>query len=208
MKVTDLPDFRPWYVAAVRLLQSGAVYADDPRVWDILLGAQTPLSEYFGRVGLLLVVDEPEGLAYLRQLTEDELPDAYERLPKLFRRARLGYDETLLCVLLREELRRFEEEDLDNDRCGIETIQLFERWRAIAPSQHDEVRARRDLSTALGKLDDLGFVRKYSDEPEAWEIRRILKARLPVAELEALKEKLLAAAKSRTATDKTESPDG
>src|SRR5437667_8868803 len=123
MKVTDLPEFRPWYVAAVRLLQSGAVYADDSRVWDILLGARTPVSEYFARVGLLLVVDEPEGLAYLRQLTEDELPEAYDRLPKLFRRARLGYDETLLCVLLREELRRFEEEDLDNDRCGIDTVQ-------------------------------------------------------------------------------------
>lgn len=207
MKVTDLPEFRPWHVAAVRLLQSGAVYADDPRVWDILLGARTPLSDFFGRIGLLLVVDEPEGLAYLRQLKEDELPESYDRLPKLFRRARLGYDETLLCVLLREELRRFEEEDLDNERCGIETNQLFEQWRAISSDQQDEVRARRDLSTALSKLEDLGFVRKYSDEPEAWEIRRILKARLPVAELEALKEKLLQAS-SRTASDKKESPDG
>src|SRR6266849_2708193 len=56
MKVADLPDFRPWYVAAVRLLQSGAVYADDPRVWDILLASRTPLMEYFVRIGLLLVV--------------------------------------------------------------------------------------------------------------------------------------------------------
>jgi hypothetical protein len=204
MKVADLPEFRPWYVAAVRLLQGGAVYADDPRVWDIVLASQTPLAEYFARIGLLLVVDEPEGLAYLRQLTEDELPDAYDRLPKLFRRARLGYDETLLCVLLREELRRFEEEDLDNDRCGIEAAELFERWQAVAPSQHDDVRARRDLSAALGKLEELGFVRKYSDEPEGWEIRRILKARLPVAELEALKEKLVSAAKNRAGADQKE----
>jgi len=42
---------------------------------------------------------------FMRQLTEDELPDGYDRLPKVFRRTRLGYDETLLCVLLREELR-------------------------------------------------------------------------------------------------------
>jgi hypothetical protein len=204
MKIADLPEFKPWYVAAVRLLQGGAVYSDDPRVWDIVLASQTQLTEYFARIGLLLVVDEPEGLAYLRQLTEDELPDAYDRLPKLFRRARLGYDETLLCVLLREELRRFEDEDLDNDRCGIEAAQLFEQWQAIAPSQHDEVRARRDLSAALGRLEELGFVRKYSDEPEAWEIRRILKARLPVSELEALKYKLVTAAKNRTAADHKE----
>jgi hypothetical protein len=204
MKVADLPEFRPWYVAAVRLLQAGAVYADDPRVWDTLLASRTPLTDYFARIGLLLVVDEPEGLAYLRQLTDDELPDTYDRLPKLFRRARLGYDETLLCVLLREELRRYEDEDIDNDRCGIDAAQLFEQWQAIAPSQHDEVRARRDLSAALSKLEELGFVRKYSDEPEAWEIRRILKARLPVSEIEALKEKLVSAARNRTAADRKE----
>lgn len=197
MKAGDLPEFRPWYSAAIRLLQSGAVYSDDSRTWDTLLASQTPLHDYFARIGLQLVVDEPEGLAYLRQLTEDELPDGYDGLPRLFRRARLGYDETLLCVLLREELRRFEEEDIDNDRCGIDPAQLFEQWQSIAPSRHDDVRARRDLSAALGKLEELGFVRKYSDEPEAWEIRRILKARLPVAELEALKSKLLNAAKAR-----------
>ncbi len=197
MKTGDLPEFRPWFAAAIRLLQGGAVYSDDSRTWDTLLTSQSPLRDYFARIGLLLVVDEPEGLAYLRQLTEDELPEEYDGLPKLFRRARLGYDETLLCVLLREELRRFEEEDIDNDRCGMDAAQLFEQWQSIAPSRHDEVRARRDLSAALGKLEELGFVRKYSDEPEAWEIRRILKARLPVAELEALKAKLLDAAKTR-----------
>jgi len=197
MKAGDLPEFRPWYAAAIRLLQGGALYSDDTRTWDTLLASQAPLRDYFARIGLLLVVDEPEGLAYLRQLAEDELPDGYDGLPKLFRRARLGYDETLLCVLLREELRRFEEEDIDNDRCGIDAAQLFEQWQSIAPSRHDDVRARRDLSAALGKLEELGFVRKYSDEPEAWEIRRILKARLPVAELEALKAKLLSAAKTR-----------
>jgi Domain of unknown function (DUF4194) len=197
MKTGDLPEFRPWFAAAIRLLQGGAVYSDDSRTWDTLLASQSPLRDYFARIGLLLVLDEPEGLAYLRQLTEDELPEEYDGLPKLFRRARLGYDETLLCVLLREELRRFEEEDIDNDRCGMDAAQLFEQWQSIAPSRHDEVRARRDLSAALGKLEELGFVRKYSDEPEAWEIRRILKARLPVAELEALKAKLLDAAKTR-----------
>lgn len=208
MKVADLPEFRPWYIAAVRLLQGGAVYADDARAWDILLASQTPLTEYFARLGLLLVIDEPEGLAYLRQLRDDELPEAYEQLPKLFRRSRLGYDETLLCVLLREELRRFEDEDVDNDRCGIDGAVLFEQWKAISSSQRDEVRARRDLSSALGKLEDLGFVRKYSDEPEAWEIRRILKARLPVAELELLRERMFSAAKREPEAEKAGDSNG
>jgi hypothetical protein len=198
MPAAELPEFREWGIAAVKLLQ-GVVYADEPRPWEIVLSSQTQLATYFARLGLLLVVDEPEGLAYLRQLTDDEFPEGYERLPKLFRKTRLGYDKTLLCVLLREQLRRFEEEDLENERCVVEAAALFDRWRILSSAQQDEVRARRELSSALGKLEDLGFVRKVADEPEAWEIRRILKARLPVADLENLKARMLEAAMRRPA---------
>src|SRR5919201_6455978 len=146
MPGAELPEFREWSVAAVRLLQ-GVVYADDPVTWGLVVSSQSQLAAYFARLGLLLVVDEPEGLAYLRQLNEDELPDGYDRLPRLFRRTRLGYDETLLCVLLREELRRFEEEDLPTERCVVEAAALFERWRDLFPAQ-DDVQARRGVASA------------------------------------------------------------
>jgi hypothetical protein len=206
MPGAELPEFREWSVAAVRLLQ-GVVYADDPVTWGLVVSSQAQLADYFARLGLLLVVDEPEGLAYLRQLNADELPEGYDRLPRLFRRTRLGYDETLLCVLLREELRRFEEEDLHNERCVVEAAALFERWRDLFPAQ-DDVQARRELSSALAKLEELGFVRKFADEPPAWEVRRILKARLPVAELEALKGKLLGAVSRRAGDDQASQSDG
>jgi hypothetical protein len=191
MSAAELPEFREWSIGAVRLLHQGVVYSDESRVWDTVLSSQPQLSSYFARLGLLVVVDEPEGLAYLRQFTDDELPEGYDRLPKLFRKTHLGYDETVLCVLLRELLLRFEEEDLNNERCVVEASELFDRWRILSAVQHDDVRARRELSSALGKLEDIGFVRKLTGEPEAWEIRRILKARLPVAELELLKARLL-----------------
>ena len=190
---TALPEFREWSVAAVHLLRE-VVYSDEPRVWQIVLSSQTQLESYFARLGLHLVVDEPEGLAYLRQMTECEQSEGYDQLPKLIRKTRLGYDATLLCVLLREELRRFEEEEVHNRRCVIEADTLFEQWKTFFPLQADEVRQRRELAAALRKLDELGFARKFSDEPEGWEIRRIIKARLPVAELESLKRQLIAAA--------------
>ena len=53
----EMPEFREWSDVAVRLLQ-GVVYPEDGRPWDVLLRNLTPLEEYFGRVGLQLVVDE------------------------------------------------------------------------------------------------------------------------------------------------------
>ena len=184
-----LPEFCDWSVAAVRLLQ-GVVYADDAKTWDLVLSNQSTLEDYLGRIGLLLVVDEAEGFAYLRQPASDDYPPGYDDLPKLFRRARLGYGPTLLCVLLRETLHRFEEEDVDNERCVIETAALEEQWRAFFPPEHDEVKQSKDLAVALRKIEELSFIRKFCDAPEAWEIRRIIKARLPAAELENLREQL------------------
>jgi hypothetical protein len=189
---SNWPDFRDWSIAAVHLLR-GVVYADDARVWDIVLASQGNLALYLSRLGLLLVVDEAEGFAYVRQVEGEELPEGYERLPKLIHKTRLGYDSTLLCILLREELRRFEEEEVHDQRCVVEATPLFDQWKGFFPTQQDEVVSRRHLAAALRKLEEFGFVKKFSDEPESWEIRRILKARLPVAQLENLKTQFVAA---------------
>ncbi|MCL4209601.1 MAG: DUF4194 domain-containing protein [Phycisphaeraceae bacterium] len=197
---SPIPEFREWSIAAVRLLQ-GVIYADEDRVWNILLSSRSQIETFVARLGLTLVVDEAEGYAYVRQWGEDECPSGYEQLPKLVRRSQLGYAPTMLAVLFRDELRRFEEDDLHNERCVVEIEAIFDQWKAFFPAQYDEVRHRKDFSAALHKLDDLGFVRKFADNPEAWEVRRILKAKLPASELEALKQQLAAAAAARTQGD-------
>jgi hypothetical protein len=189
-----LPSYKDWSVAAVRLLQ-GPVYSDET-AWDVLLRFHSALSDYFARIGLILVVDEPEGLAYIRQLTDDEAPDEYQSLPRLFRRTRLGYETTLLCVLLRDELRRFEEEELDNRRCIVELAELLDQWKMFFPRGEDEVRLQKSLDVAMRKLESLRFVSRFGEGQGSWEVRRILKARLPVNELERLKEQLLETVKT------------
>jgi hypothetical protein len=197
---SPIPEFREWSIAAVRLLQ-GVIYADEDRVWNILLSNRSQIETFVARLGLTLVVDEAEGYAYVRQWGEDECPNGYEQLPKLVRRSQLGYAPTMLAVLFRDELRRFEEDDLHNERCVVEIDAIFDQWKGFFPAQYDEVRQRKEFSAALHKLDDLGFVRKFADNPEAWEVRRILKAKLPASELETLKQQLAAAAAARTQGD-------
>ena len=68
---------------------------------------------------------------------------------------------------------------------------LFEQWKALRLSQGDDVKQLKELRSTCKRLEDFGFVRRFSDDPPDWEIRRILKARLPAAELESLKDQLL-----------------
>jgi hypothetical protein len=185
----ELPPARPEGLAAVRLLQ-GVVYSEDDRAWQLVLTYRSDLSDYFARIGLLLIVDEPDGLAYLRQLTDEQREAGYEHLPRLLRRVPLSYDLTLLCVLLRDELRRFEDEDLDNERCVVDLESLREVWKSFQPAKHDDVQAKKSLEAAMKKLEQLRFVRQFGETDE-YEVRRILKARVPLESLETLRKELV-----------------
>lgn len=185
----DLPDFDELGIPAVRLLQ-GVLYAEETAAWDILLARESDLATYFARIGLVLVIDRDEHLAYLRQLDDDHRTGGYERLPRLFRRAPLGYPATLLCVLLRDEYRRFEDEDLDNERCIVEVDALMDEWKQFFPSDSDEVRLRKQLLSALASLERLRFVRKFGTGGNTWEVAKLLKARLPLDELESLRAQM------------------
>jgi Domain of unknown function (DUF4194) len=146
--MSELAEFHERGIAAIKLLQ-GVVYSDDEDAWSILLNNESDLAEYFNEIGLALVIDRGEGIAYLKQYEDDERSEGYERLPRLFRKTPLGYEATLLCVLLRDEYRRFEEEDLDNERCVVEMDGLFEMWKSFFPADSDEVTLRKRLTTSL-----------------------------------------------------------
>ncbi|PAY21174.1 hypothetical protein CKO51_02490 [Rhodopirellula sp. SM50] len=193
----SLPPPVPWAPAAVRLLQ-GIVYHDDAGdTWERILSGVTPLSDYFARIGLMLIVNEDDGMAYLRQIEPEILPPDYPSIPKLFRSIRLSFEASLLCVLLRDELRRFEEEIHRDDRCVISQASLLEIWQSLVPGNDDAVRANRNLGGQLRKLEELKYVKRFEKQPPSWEIRRILKARLPLAELERLRTDLTAELKRR-----------
>jgi hypothetical protein len=183
-----LPEFKEWSIVAAKLLQ-GCIYNDEEHAWAITLRWQSQLESYFARIGLVLVVNEADGMAYLRQLTEGESDGGYDKIPRLFRRVALSYETTLLCVVLRDALRRFEE-DVDHERCIVEVDALLETWKTFFPDGEDELKLRKQLEKNLRKLDEFRFVRRFGDDGNSWEVRPILKARLPLSELEKLRDQL------------------
>lgn len=187
--MSELAEFRERGIAAVHLLQ-GVVYEEDKETWTILLGNESDLCDYFCEIGLTLVIDRAEGIAYLRQFDDDERTAGYERLPRLFKKTPLSYDATLLCVLLREEYRKFEDEDLDNERCVVDVELLFDLWKSFHSSNSDEVALQKRLTQMLNQLEKLKFVRKLKSDSDAWEVRKLLKARIPIDELDHLRDRL------------------
>jgi len=189
--MNEVPEFREHGIAAIRLLQ-GVIYEDDKDAWSIVLSNESDLTDYFYQIGLSLVIDRAEGMAYLRQFHDDERTDGYERLPRLFRKTPLSYEATLLCAVLRDEYRKFEEQDVDNERCVVAADALLDEWKAYCPSEADEVTLRKRLVALLNQLEKMKFVKRIASDTDSWEVRKLLKARLPLDELDSLRERLLA----------------
>ncbi len=83
--------------------------------------------------------------------------------------------------------------------CVVDLDTLFDAWKSFFPPEADEIQLRKRLHASLKRLEDLKFVVKFDSENEEWEVRKILKARLPLEDLENLRDRLLAAEQGKPA---------
>lgn len=58
----------------IQLLSGIVVKEAAPESWNMILSQQYRINEYMEKIGLLLVIDEDGGYAFLKQKETDELP--------------------------------------------------------------------------------------------------------------------------------------
>ena len=153
-------------------LYKGVVYRDaDEAHWSRLLALQASVVAHFSAVGLEVCVDESEGFAFLRTRVQ---PDG-EELPRLVTRRQLTYSVSLLLALLRKKM-------IEADAGGSDARLILTRDEAVdlvrvfLPAGTNEAKVTDQVTAALGKVEELGFVRRLAGHSETFEVRRILKA--------------------------------
>jgi len=153
-------------------LLKGVVYRDTAEVlWPQLLALRLQVSDYVAVVGLTLVVDEAEGYAFLRSRDDPDEPD----LPRLVARRPLSFHVSLLLALLRKKLAEFDAVSAET-RLVLSRDQIVEMVRVFLPESSNEARLIATIDTHLGKIIDLGFLRRLRGADDQYEVRRIIKA--------------------------------
>lgn len=185
--------------AAVYLLR-GILYRDRAHEWEQLLRHRRGLEDYFSTLGLQLFVDEAEGYAYLRQTEEGEADD----FPRLMSRRNLSYPQTILLVLLRKRLVEFEASGEDS-RLVLSGQEMLDMMRVYWDELDTNERKREEtVESAIKKLVVFNFLRPIKGERNRFEVRRILKAYLPVEEIKNIYDKLSAYHRSRFGNNEEE----
>lgn len=177
----------PYALAVIKLFQ-GVVYSDDKTVWNCLVQYQLDIQQHFSGIGIEVFVLENEGFAYLKQKERD--PSQEEYLPHIIERRQLSYPVTLLSVLLFEKLIEFDMKGGDSTRLIIDREEIKNSVRIFLPEGSNEAKLTDKVDIHIKKLVDVGFLRELSTDPNKFEVRRILKAKISADGLLEIKEKL------------------
>ena len=175
-----------------RLLRE-PIYREDGDLWDALRAGRDEIRHYFRQIGQELVLDEGEGFAFIRQLEIE----GDERVPRLVRKRPLSYHATLLLVCLREEIVRFDSRADDAARLIKSRNELHALITSLVPESNNQVRDATKIDAAIRRLEEHGFLRSLGTEHDAFQVMRIVKARLTPAELEDIRDRLLRHAAER-----------
>jgi len=162
----------------VTQLMKGVVHQDThAKAWRHLLQLQAQVRDYVATMGLIVVIDEAEGYAFLRsRVDEGEDEDSTRSGPqRLIARRSLPFSTSLLLALLRKRLAEFDVTD-SGTRCVLSRDQIVELLRVFIPERSNEAKLVDQVDVTIGKVVDLGFLRRVKDEKAMFEIRRILKA--------------------------------
>ncbi len=185
----------PFADVLVKLLQ-GPIYDESKTAWNDLLIHQKQINIYLEQMGLELIVEKNDGYAFLRQIELDESG----RTIGLIRRLSLTFEQTLLCVLLREWIDEFETGITDNPSLYISHQDFRDRIEIFFKDQSNKVKLIKELDRYIKDMIKFGFLKPANfteqagedatQEVQLYEVRRIIKSRITSDKLEEFKNKL------------------
>jgi hypothetical protein len=193
MNTAEKNNLLPYARSVLRLLQ-GVVYVDETKYWDEIRQYQGPISGYVSQIGLELVFNAEDGFAYIFQPEPKEADE--KALPKLMRTRQLKYEQSLLCILLREAMEELDAATNTGTRLYITKGGIKERIEVFFKDHPNKQRLYKELDASIEyAIKQLGILRLVQEDEiftdnTRYEISRIIKAMITAEKLEEAKLKL------------------
>jgi hypothetical protein len=193
---TDKQPILPYTPVFIRLLKGPVEYLEKT-AWEQLLQYQTELTKFLQQMGLILVLEKEDGFAYLEQTKLDE----EDNVVGWVRRIQLGYEESILLVLLRDMMAEFEVGEASTRELIKKRREIKEYAELFFKENPSRVKFIRDLDRLIDRVEELDFLEKVetSDLPDEqkFRVKKIIKARVDNELLENFKQQLIEHAAGR-----------
>src|ERR1700749_512351 len=186
----------PYTSVLIRLLKGPVEYLDKS-AWEQLLQYQGELTRFLQQLGLQLVLEKDDGYAYLEQVRLDE----DDTVAGWVRRIQLGYEESILLVLLRDMMAEFEVGEATTRELIRKRREIKEYAELFFKENPSRVKFIRDLDRLIDRVEELDFLEKVEThdlpDEQKFRVKKIIKARVDNELLENFKQQLIEHAAGR-----------
>lgn len=175
-------------LAVVRLLK-GTVNSNDT-VWDDVLLYRIAIQKYVNVIGLELIIKENDGYAFLKQFNIDDDDNTIG----LVSRKQVGFETSVLLVVLRQILEDFENNptDCSGSEKFIDREELIDQIELFLPDKYDKIGYLKELESYIKRIEKLGYIKRIDgdDRNVRYRIHKIIKEKVNIDALEEFKTKL------------------
>lgn len=181
-------NIQPYSKIIIKLLK-GTINSSDS-VWDEMIFHKNAIQKYVNVIGLEFIIKDLDGYAYLRQFQIDEDDNSLG----LVSRKQVGFETSVLLVILRQLIEDFENDPTDfrGSEKYIDKEELIEQIELFLPEEYDTIGYLKKLDHYITRVEDLGYIKELSDDDTTirYKIHRIIKERVNIDTLESFKKKL------------------
>lgn len=168
----------PYTPVFVKLLKGPVEYLDKTN-WERLTQHRTELAGFVQRLGLMLVIDEQDGYAYLKHSFTDDEETA--EVSWMQRRA-FTYEESIMLILLREMMSEFELGESASRELIKKRRELKEYAELFFKENPSRIKFLKEIDRLIDKAEENGFLQLTEDhevtDEQRFRIRKIIKAKV------------------------------
>ncbi len=197
MNDNNFTNTKQWSDICVRLLQGPIFEEDNKDLFERLRLWNKEINSYFNIIGLKLFYSDEIDYSYLEQI-EDEDGNVINNFNRLLKRHPLTYEASLILVILREELDKFEIENLNSENLILKESDIVDLIEPYYKETSDKVKFRDLISTNLNYIANMSLIKRVNTSDEnliinndkEYLIRNIIRAKVSASFLKEFKEML------------------
>jgi len=195
---SEFSNTKQWSDVCVRLLQGPIFEEENKEAFEKLKLWSKEINSYFNIIGLKLFYNDNYDYAFLEQI-EDEDGNVIDNLNRLLKRHPLTFETSLILVILREELDKFEmNESLQNENLILKESEIADLVEPYYPNTSDKIKFKDMIASNLNYIANMNFIKKIQrpndnlqlSNDREFIIRNIIRAKVDATFLKEFKEKL------------------
>lgn len=176
-------NLKPWSQVCVKLLQ-GPIFRQNAndKLWERLETYESDVGSFFSVLGVSVVIDKADGFAFLQQ---NDLDEEEDKVSRLIRQTPLTEEQSFLCILLRDELNKFDNPNNSQNKSSVLILResdLYDQFALFYSQKTDQITAKNNFKKNLNRLCELGLLKEQNqDNPEMeseYEVRRYIRAKI------------------------------